>query len=101
EFKKEKPTSFDQSALAELYKSEKRYALIIGNSKYKRVAALRNPENDATDMAAVLQQMNFEVINVVDATYMEIRSAFLKFHDKLVDGPKDQTVGLVYYSGHG
>jgi hypothetical protein len=101
EFKKEKPAPVDRSALAELYKNEKRYALIIGNSKYKRVASLRNPENDATDMAAVLQKMNFEVISVVNATYMEIRSAFLKFHDKLVNGPKDQTVGLVYYSGHG
>ncbi len=41
------------------------------------------------------------MISVVDATYIEIRSAFLKFHDKLVNGPKDHTVGLVYYSGHG
>jgi len=101
EFKKEKRTPVDQSTLAALYKNEKRYALIIGNSKYKRVAALRNPENDAADMATVLQRMNFEVISVIDATYMEIRSAFLKFHDKLVNGPIDQTVGLVYYSGHG
>jgi hypothetical protein len=101
EFEKEKPVSVDKSALAELYKNEKRYALVIGNAKYKRVSALRNPENDAKDIAVVLQKMNFEVISVIDATYMEIRSAFLKFHDKLVNGPKDQTVGLVYYSGHG
>jgi uncharacterized caspase-like protein len=32
---------------------------------------------------------------------MEIRSAFLKLHEKLVNGLRDQTVGLVYYSGHG
>jgi hypothetical protein len=101
EAKKEKPASVHESVLADLYKNEKRYALVIGNSKYKRVAALRNPQNDAVDMAAVLRHMNFEVVSVVDATYMEIRSAFLKFHDKLVNGPIDQTVGLVYYSGHG
>ena len=100
-FTKKKPASVDQSALAELYKDEKRYALVIGNAKYKRVAGLRNPAHDANDIAAVLNKMNFEVISVVDATYMEIRSAFLKFHDKLVNGPKDQTIGLVYYSGHG
>ena len=101
EFKEEKSAFADKSALAELYKNEKRYALIIGNAKYRRVAALRNPGNDAADIAAVLKKMNFEVISVIDATYMEIRSAYLKFHDKLVNGPKDQTVGLVYYSGHG
>lgn len=99
--KNEEPVRVDKSAMADLYRNEKRYALIIGNSKYKHVSALRNPVNDAADMTAVLRQMNFDVISITDATYMEIRSAFLKFHDKLVNGPKDQTVGLVYYSGHG
>jgi len=87
--------------IVEQYKNEKRYALVIGNSRYKYVSKLRNPVNDANDMAAALQQMNFEVVRVVDATYMEIRSGFQKFHDKLASGPKDHTVGLVYYSGHG
>ncbi|HTJ49875.1 MAG TPA: caspase family protein [Cyclobacteriaceae bacterium] len=99
--KKEAIPSVDKATLAELYKNEKRYALVIGNSKYKNVAALRNPFNDATDMATLLKEMNFDVISVTDATYIEIRSAFQKFHEKLVNGPKDETVGLVYYSGHG
>ena len=99
-FKNERPSA-GKSEMIESYKNEKRYALIIGNSKYKHVSALRNPGNDAQDMATVLEQMNFEVISAIDATYMEIRSAYLKFHDKLVNGPKDETVGLVYYSGHG
>lgn len=87
--------------LLENYKKEKRYALVIGNSSYKNVPALRNPVNDADDLTSVLKHLNFDVISLKDATYMEIRSAFLKFHDKLVNGPKDQTVGLFYYSGHG
>jgi len=91
----------ETSSLAERYKNEKRYALVIGNATYKRVSALRNPVNDATDMAAVLQSMNFEVQRLTDATYMEIRSAFQKFHEKLVNSPPNETVGLVYYSGHG
>ncbi len=33
--------------------------LVIGNSKYKRVATLRNPVNDAKDMASVLRKMRF------------------------------------------
>ncbi|GHN02181.1 hypothetical protein WSM22_36700 [Cytophagales bacterium WSM2-2] len=101
EFKKPKPTAATDTSFMRFYRNEKRYALVVGNSKYKHVSALRNPGNDATDMVVVLQKMNFEVISVVDATYMEIRSAFLKFNDKLMNGPPDHTVGLVYYSGHG
>ncbi len=85
----------------EMYKKEKRYALVIGNSSYKNVPTLRNPIHDAADLTTALKQLNFEVISATDATYMEIRSAFFKFHEKLVNGPKDQTIGLFYYSGHG
>jgi len=85
----------------EMYKKEKRYALVIGNSAYKHVATLRNATHDATDLASMLKELNFDVISATDATYMEIRSAFFKFHEKLVNGPKDQTIGLFYYSGHG
>lgn len=89
------------TAEREQYKREKRFALVIGNSAYKNVPALRNPTNDANDLTAVLEQLNFDVVSLTDATYMEIRSAFLKFHDKLSSVPKDQAVGLFYYSGHG
>ncbi|MCH8077681.1 MAG: caspase family protein, partial [SAR324 cluster bacterium] len=33
---------------------EQRVALVIGNSAYKRIASLRNPGNDARDMAIAL-----------------------------------------------
>src|SRR5258708_24076892 len=94
------PPALDEEMM-EMYKKEKRYALIIGNSNYKNVPTLRNPIHDAKDLSVVLKQLNFEVISLTDATYMEIRSAFFKFHEKLVNGPKDQTIGLFYYSGHG
>jgi hypothetical protein len=87
--------------LAEIYKSEKRYALVIGNSKYKAVAPLKNATNDANDIAAELEKSNFEVIKVLDGDYIKMREAFTKFHQKLTNGPKDQTVGLFYYAGHG
>ncbi|HEU5290911.1 MAG TPA: caspase family protein [Cyclobacteriaceae bacterium] len=93
--------SADISLLRDIYKNERRYALIIGNSNYKQVNPLNNPINDAIGFAAVLRRMNFDVTCITDATYIEIRSAFLKFHEKLVNGPKDQTVGLFYYAGHG
>ncbi|HLZ17895.1 MAG TPA: caspase family protein, partial [Cyclobacteriaceae bacterium] len=87
--------------LAEIYKNENRFALVIGNSTYKHVPVLRNPIHDADDLSSVLKQLNFDVVTLTDATYMEIRSAFVKFHEKLTSGSKDQAVGLFYYSGHG
>ncbi|MFZ6011746.1 MAG: caspase family protein [Bacteroidota bacterium] len=89
-------------ALGEAYKDEKRYALIIGNSNYgKEIGVLKNPVNDATDVATELRNSNFEVQLLTNATYIQIREAVRKFHENLVNGPRDQTIGLFYYAGHG
>ena len=89
-------------SLAEAYKDEKRYALIIGNSNYpKEMGMLKNPVNDATDIATELRNSDFDVQLLTNATYIQIREAVRKFHEKLSSGPKDQTVGLFYYAGHG
>ncbi len=87
--------------LADQFAGEKRYALVIGNSKYKFVSPLRNAENDANDIAAELQKLDFDVIKVINGDYNQMRDAFKKFHERLSNGPKDQTVGLFYYAGHG
>lgn len=90
------------SQLVELYKDEKRYALVIGNSQYSReIGELRNPVNDATDMAAELQKSNFDVQLLTNATYGQIRAGLLKFKEKLDAGDRDKTVGLFYFAGHG
>ncbi len=88
-------------ALADQFKNEKRYALVIGNAKYKNVAPLKNAENDANDFAEELERSNFEVIKVINGDYNQMRDAFKKFHTLLSTGPKDQTIGLFYYAGHG
>lgn len=88
--------------LADLYKDEKRYALIIGNSAYpKAIGVLRNPVNDATDLAKELQASNFEVQLLTNATYGQMRAAMLKFKEKIDAGEKDKTVSLFYFAGHG
>ena len=90
------------SALAEAYKDEKRYALVIGNSNYnKEIGTLKNPVNDATDIATELRKSDFDVQLLTNATYIQIREAMRKFQDRLSTGPQDQTVGLFYYAGHG
>jgi tetratricopeptide (TPR) repeat protein len=88
--------------LADVYKDEKRYALVIGNSNYpKAIGVLRNPANDASDMAKELRESNFEVTLLTDATYGQIRAALMKFKEKLDGGEREKTVGLFYYAGHG
>ena len=90
------------AAMAATYKDEKRYALVIGNSNYnKDIGILKNPLNDATDVASELRKSNFEVQLITNATYVQMREAMRKFHDKLTAGPVDKTVGLFYYAGHG
>jgi tetratricopeptide (TPR) repeat protein len=88
--------------LAEKFKNEKRFALVIGNSNYpKNIGELKNPVNDATDMAAELRKSNFSVQLVTNATYGQLRAELLKFKEKLDEGDPDHTVGLFYYAGHG
>lgn len=90
------------SQLVELYKDEKRYALVIGNSQYgKEIGELRNPVNDAVDMASELEKSNFEVQLLTNATYGQIRAGLLKFKEKLDAGDREKTVGLFYFAGHG
>jgi tetratricopeptide (TPR) repeat protein len=91
-----------QPTLAEFYKDEKRFALVIGNSSYpKTIGALRNPVNDATDMGKELQNSNFEVDLLTNATYGQMRAALLKFKEKIDAGDPEKTVALFYFAGHG
>jgi tetratricopeptide (TPR) repeat protein len=88
--------------IADAYKDERRFALVIGNSKYPQsIGVLKNPVNDATDIAKELEKSNFDVQLLTDATYGQMRAAMLKFKEKVDAGEKDKTVALFYYAGHG
>ena len=73
-----------------------RHALVIGNANYQS-SPLRNPLNDARDMAAALEGLGFQVQSLLDADAPEMEQAILDFGDRLRDGG----VGLFYYAGHG
>jgi hypothetical protein len=75
---------------------EKRTALVIGNSAYK-TAPLRNPANDARDMAALLRGLGFNVTLKIDAGQKEMEEAVRQFGMNLRAGG----VGLFYFAGHG
>ena len=74
----------------------KRVALVIGNGSYE-VAPLRNPVNDANDMAALLGNLGFEVILRTDADRRAMIEAIDIFGRKL---PQSK-IGLLYFAGHG
>lgn len=91
-----------EPTLADLYKDEKRYALVIGNSNYpKNIGVLKNPVNDATDMAEELRKSNFNVELLTNATYGQMRAAMLRFKEKVDASDRDNTVALFYFAGHG
>ena len=41
----------------------KRVALVVGNAAYKHAGELRNPRNDARDVADSLEKLGFTVIS--------------------------------------
>ena len=75
---------------------ERRTALVIGNGSY-RSAPLRNPVNDAKDIASALRKLGFTVIHKQNATQKEMETSIRKFGERLRKGG----VGLFYYAGHG
>lgn len=75
----------------------KRYALVVGNSAYSSVPALKNAGNDANDVADMLRGLNIEVISLIDATREEMEAAVA---DLSARAPSSEAT-LFYYSGHG
>jgi uncharacterized caspase-like protein len=80
----------------QLYKNEKKTALVIGNGGYKS-GPLKNAVNDALDMAATLSEKGFTVILKQNASRTDMRDAIREFATEITKGG----VGLFYYSGHG
>ena len=75
---------------------ERRTALVIGNGDYKS-SPLRNPANDANDIAKALGSLGFTVIHKENATQREMEKSIRDFGERLRKGG----VGLFYYAGHG
>jgi len=93
------PVSFasnDRALKLKEMRSEKRVALIIGNSRYND-SPLKNPANDAKLMARTLKALGFEVISKIDQDYAGMMQAIDYFGDRIKHGG----VGLFYYAGHG
>ena len=78
--------------------TERRIALVIGNKNYVRPdAALKNPINDADDMAKTLDGLGFDVLKYTDLSFTGFKRAIDEFGEKL----PNYDVALFYFSGHG
>jgi uncharacterized caspase-like protein len=84
-------------ALATNASAEKRIALVIGNSAYQHTPELKNPRNDAADVAAALRALKFEVIEGLDLDKRAMEVTIRKFSASL----KKADVGVLFYAGHG
>jgi uncharacterized caspase-like protein len=72
-------------------------ALIVGNAAYADGGVLRNPVNDACDMAKKLKSFGFEVITATDASNKQMDKALKSFKKQL----DENEVGLFMFAGHG
>lgn len=77
-----------------------RVALVIGNSAYQDpLTPLKNPVNDATDMASMLEKLGFDVMLLTDVDLRQMVEATQTFSDRL--DQQGGSVALFYFSGHG
>jgi uncharacterized caspase-like protein len=76
--------------------SGRRVALVMGNSAYA-TAPLKNPVNDASDIAQTLRDLGFDVIHKENINQNEMKRAIRAFGEKM----RQSSVALFYYAGHG
>jgi hypothetical protein len=74
-----------------------RLALVIGNSAYQHAPLLRNPRNDADDLAVVLGKLGFTVIKGVDLDKPAMDRTIQEFAAAL----HGAEAGVFFYAGHG
>jgi formylglycine-generating enzyme required for sulfatase activity len=85
------------SISVEAMRGERRVALVIGNAGYAPPANLKNPLNDARDVAQALGALGFDVVLQTDADLRTMQRAVREFAARL----RPDGVGLFYYAGHG
>ena len=76
--------------------SARNVALVIGNSAYSAVPALKNPKNDAADMAATFRSLGFEVIEHRDLD----RRAMETVLDDFAKSLQGARLSAFFFAGH-
>ncbi|MDR0323461.1 MAG: SUMF1/EgtB/PvdO family nonheme iron enzyme, partial [Treponema sp.] len=78
---------------------QQKFALVIGNGSYTGISALRNPVNDANDVAAALQELGFTVEKVLNGDFEQMENAVINLKRRL--GGSRNSYGFFFYAGHG
>jgi hypothetical protein len=81
----EEPRGIEPVLKNDAIDTERRIALVIGNGSYKS-SPLRNPVNDAVDVASKLKRLGFNVTDGKDMTRKEMYNAIREFGDNLKKG---------------
>jgi uncharacterized caspase-like protein len=76
--------------------ADTRVALVIGNGAYEHIPRLRNPQNDAEDVAAALKRSGFDTILATNLDKAGMDNAAIRF----ARAARGADVALLYYSGH-
>ena len=74
-----------------------RVALVIGNGNYQHSSQLKNPRNDASDVAEALRDIGFDVVEGFDLDRRGMEQKIRAFSDKL----ETSKLALFFYAGHG
>lgn len=77
--------------------AQTRVALVIGNSAYRHTSTLKNPNNDATDVANVLRRLGFAVTYGADLDKKAMEGAIDRFANQLGGAE----LAVFFYAGHG
>ena len=85
------------SILAAYASDGQRYALVIGNGNYAKLAPLSNPVNDASDIGGALAKAGFDVTFGLDVTRQEFADLLQQFARRSRDG----SAVAFYFAGHG
>jgi len=89
---------FSVASVAPSFAAGERYALVIGNAKYPDAEApLKEPINDARDIAEELKRNGFNVDIGENLTGEQMRRAFERLYGKIKPG----SVALIFFSGFG
>ncbi|MBR1141669.1 caspase family protein [Bradyrhizobium sp. AUGA SZCCT0431] len=89
---------FSVASIAPSFGAGERFALVIGNSKYPDAEApLKEPINDARDIAEELKRDGFNVDIGENLTGDGMRRAFERLYGKIKPG----SVALIFFSGFG
>lgn len=77
--------------------TERKVALVIGNSDYLHAVTLPNPAKDAKLMALTFQKAGFETMEGVDLDRAEMNAII----DRFTEAAFEADIAVVYYAGHG